>query len=82
VIHDACDPTARVSPEFAKRGPDPDLLSKTESMIWLIPLTILFVGAGALMRVRRRGSRPRSLKSQPVSGEWLAQARSRDDHHW
>ena len=43
--------------------------------VWLIPLTALVLGAGAFIRALRRASDPTLLTSEPVSGEWLAQAR-------
>ena len=50
--------------------------------LWLIPLTILALGAGAYYRARRRADNLTPLSSEPVSGEWLAQARGREDHRW
>lgn len=49
---------------------------------WLIPLTILALGVTALARARRRGKTDISLPQEPVSGQWLAEARSREDHSW
>jgi cytochrome c-type biogenesis protein CcmH/NrfF len=51
-------------------------------LVWLIPLTILALGAGAYYRARRRADNPRSLTSEPVSGEWLAEARGREENRW
>ncbi len=51
-------------------------------IIWLLPLTILALGAGFIMRARRRSGNARLLSSEPVSGEWLAEARSREEHPW
>jgi cytochrome c-type biogenesis protein CcmH/NrfF len=49
---------------------------------WLIPVTIVLLGAG-LVAVSRRRSRNRiSFPQEPVSGQWLAEARSREEHHW
>jgi cytochrome c-type biogenesis protein CcmH/NrfF len=50
-------------------------------LLWFIPVTLLAIGASAFLRHRRR-HRDIRLSSEPVSGEWLAQARSRGDHHW
>jgi hypothetical protein len=50
--------------------------------VWLIPLALFAVGAGAYYRARRRADSPRALSSEPVSGEWLAQARGREEHRW
>ena len=49
-------------------------------MLWALPL-VLLVGAGLIARLRRRDS-DRVLTSEPVSGQWLAEARSREDHTW
>jgi cytochrome c-type biogenesis protein CcmH/NrfF len=51
-------------------------------MIWLFPVTILIIGAGALIRARLRAKNTRSLTSEPVSGQWLAEARSREEQPW
>ncbi|MEO6235502.1 MAG: hypothetical protein ABIQ52_00795 [Vicinamibacterales bacterium] len=51
-------------------------------IFWLIPLTILALGATTLVRARRRGKTGISLPQEPVSGQWLAEARSRDEHPW
>ena len=50
-------------------------------MLWFIPVTLFAIGAGAFLRHRWR-NRDTTLSSEPVSGEWLAQARSREDHRW
>ena len=52
-------------------------------MLWLIPITILVVGTGVIVRAaRRRGSAEKSLTTEPVSGQWLAEIRGRDDQYW
>ena len=51
-------------------------------MLWWIPITVLGVGAGLLMRRRRRRANDVGLTTDPVSSEWLAEARGRDEHHW
>ena len=50
-------------------------------MLWFIPVTLLAIGASAFLRHRWR-NRDVALSNEPVSGEWLAQARSREDHRW
>ena len=50
-------------------------------MVWLIPLSLVILGAGAFMRARRRATH-RSLTHEPVSGQWLAEARGREDQNW
>jgi cytochrome c-type biogenesis protein CcmH/NrfF len=51
-------------------------------ILWFIPVTLFALGAGAFLRHRWRSSREVALSSEPVSGEWLAQARSREEHRW
>ena len=51
-------------------------------MLWWIPIAVVAVGAGLLARMRRRRHDDVSLTSEPVSSDWLARARGRDDHHW
>jgi len=60
------------------------LLAVTPSMrfVWLIPFAIFALGAGAYYRARRRADTPTPLSHEPVSGEWLAQARGREEHRW
>ena len=50
-------------------------------ILWFIPVTLFALGAGAFLRHRWR-NREVALSSEPVSGEWLAQARSREEHRW
>jgi cytochrome c-type biogenesis protein CcmH/NrfF len=50
--------------------------------MWLIPISVLVVGAGALVRARRRHRNRASFPQDPVSGQWLAEARSREEHRW
>ena len=49
---------------------------------WLIPITVVLVGAGVFARARRRKRNRVSFPQEPVSGQWLAEARSREEHHW
>jgi cytochrome c-type biogenesis protein CcmH/NrfF len=63
---------------------DPVLLSDCGipmRMLWALPL-ILLAGAGLIVRLRRRNDSDRLLTSEPVSGQWLAEARSREDQTW
>jgi cytochrome c-type biogenesis protein CcmH/NrfF len=50
-------------------------------ILWALPL-VLLAGAGLIARVRRRTAASRELTTEPVSGQWLAEARSREDHPW
>jgi len=49
--------------------------------LWLIPLALVAYAARAVFN-RARRSRDIALTTEPVSSDWLAQARSRDEHHW
>ena len=50
-------------------------------ILWALPLVVL-AGAALVARIRRRADPDRLLTSEPVSGQWLAEARSREDHPW
>jgi hypothetical protein len=50
-------------------------------ILWALPLVVL-AGAALIARIRRRGDPDRMLTSEPVSGQWLAEARSREDQPW
>lgn len=50
-------------------------------MAWLVPVIVL-LGAGMFVRARRRKRNPVSFPQEPVSGQWLAEARSREENHW
>jgi cytochrome c-type biogenesis protein CcmH/NrfF len=52
------------------------------ALLWLIPIGVLAVGAGLLVRRRRRRLDDVSLTTDPVSSEWLAEARGREEHPW
>jgi cytochrome c-type biogenesis protein CcmH/NrfF len=49
--------------------------------LWLIPITLVVVGAGLALRARHRRP-PRMFSLEHVSGDWLAQARGRDEQEW
>ena len=49
-------------------------------MLWLIPVAVLVVGVGVFARVRKRHGDQGGI-AETVSGDWLAHARSRGDHH-
>lgn len=49
---------------------------------WLIPVSIVLLGAGLVARRRRRNRNRISFPQEPVSGQWLAEARSREEQHW
>jgi len=50
--------------------------------LWLIPIALAATAAGLFVRARRRREEDVALTNEPVSSEWLAQARSRDEHPW
>lgn len=49
--------------------------------LWLIPITLVVVGAGFALRARVR-RRPASFSLEHVSGDWLAQARGHEEQEW
>ena len=49
--------------------------------LWLIPVALVALVARAFL-TRARRNRDVPLSTEPVSSDWLAQARSRDEHHW
>ena len=49
--------------------------------LWLIPVALVAYVARAFFN-RARRSRDISLSTEPVSSDWLAQVRGRDDHDW
>ena len=50
--------------------------------LWWIPISLLAVGAGFLLRGRRRRSLDIALTTGPVSADWLAQARGHEEQEW
>jgi cytochrome c-type biogenesis protein CcmH/NrfF len=50
-------------------------------MLWWIPLSLVVIGAGVVWRARRN-RRDVEITPGPVSGQWLAEARSREEYHW
>jgi hypothetical protein len=48
-------------------------------LFWLIPLALAIVGWRVFARSRQRNDR---LTTEPVSSEWLAQARAREEERW
>jgi cytochrome c-type biogenesis protein CcmH/NrfF len=50
--------------------------------LWLIPISLVAVGAGLLLRARRRRSVDAALTTGPVSADWLAQARGHEEQEW
>ena len=52
------------------------------SIVLLIPITLVLAGAGVFAAARRRRRSRISFTQEPVSGQWLAEARSREEQHW
>jgi cytochrome c-type biogenesis protein CcmH/NrfF len=50
--------------------------------LWLIPITLVVVGAGLALRARHRRQSPTTYSLEHVSGEWLAQARGHEEQEW
>jgi hypothetical protein len=49
--------------------------------LWWIPIAVLAAGAGFFIRIRRRRNDV-MLTNDPVSSDWLARARGRDEQQW
>jgi cytochrome c-type biogenesis protein CcmH/NrfF len=50
-------------------------------ILWWIPVAAAVIGAGAWFRARRKRQRDVAIASgTPVSEQWLAQARGREEH--
>jgi len=51
-------------------------------ILWFIPVTLLALGASAAFLRHRWRNRDIAPSNEPVSADWLAQARSREEHRW
>jgi len=51
-------------------------------ILWWIPIGVIALGAGLLFRVRRRRADDIALTTEPVSSDWLAHARGREEQEW
>ena len=51
-------------------------------LLWWIPVGVLAVGAGIVLQARRRRRIRLALQLEPVSGDWLAHARGREEQEW
>ena len=51
-------------------------------MLWWIPISLLALGASALLRTRRRRRFDAELTTDPVSADWRAHARGREEQEW
>jgi hypothetical protein len=49
--------------------------------LWLIPVALVALAASAFLS-RARRHKDITLSNEPVSSDWLAQARAKDDHPW
>lgn len=50
--------------------------------LWLIPITLVVVGAGFVWRRRQRRRLPPTFSLEHVSGDWLAHARGHEEQEW
>jgi cytochrome c-type biogenesis protein CcmH/NrfF len=50
-------------------------------LLWWVPVAAAFIGAGAWFRARRKRRDMPMVTATPVSEQWLAQARGREEHH-
>ena len=50
--------------------------------LWWIPITVIAAAAGLYALARRRRDDDITLTTDPVSADWLAQARGREEHRW
>jgi len=50
--------------------------------LWLVPITLIALGAGLAVRARIRRRSPAALSVDHVSGDWLAQARGHEEQEW
>jgi len=70
---------------WPRARPDPFLLRSAGVMIralWLIPLSLIAVGAGLALRTRYRRRASGALTLDHVSGDWLAHARAHEEQEW
>jgi cytochrome c-type biogenesis protein CcmH/NrfF len=51
-------------------------------LLWWIPIAVLAAGAGLLVRMRRRRNNDVTPTTEPVSSDWLARARGREEQRW
>jgi cytochrome c-type biogenesis protein CcmH/NrfF len=51
-------------------------------ILWWVPVTLAAVGAGVWLHIRRKRRDVSIGAGTPVSEQWLAQARGREDQHW
>jgi cytochrome c-type biogenesis protein CcmH/NrfF len=51
-------------------------------LVWFLPLTLIIAGAGFFLRARHRSAESKAPTTEPVSGQWLAEARGREENRW
>jgi hypothetical protein len=51
-------------------------------LLWWIPIGVVAAAAGLFALARRRRADDVTPTTDPVSADWLAQARGRDEHRW
>lgn len=50
-------------------------------ILWWVPVAVAVLGAGAWLRARKH-KRMESIGQTPVSEQWLAEARGREEPQW
>jgi cytochrome c-type biogenesis protein CcmH/NrfF len=51
-------------------------------LLWWVPLAAAVIGAGAWFRARRKRREVGVISGTPVSEQWLAEARGREEQQW
>jgi len=51
-------------------------------ILWWVPVAAAVIGAGAWLRARRKRRDVAILAGTPVSEQWLAEVRGKDEHIW
>ena len=50
--------------------------------LWWVPVAVAVIGAGAWFRSRRKRREQTVVAGTPVSEQWLAQARGKEEPQW
>ena len=51
-------------------------------ILWWVPVAVAVIGAGAWFRARRKRRDVPIVGGTPVSEQWLAEARGKEEHRW
>ena len=71
-----------LSPLGRWTGLDLAPISSAMRRLWLIPVSMMAVAAGYVLRMRRRRQLDVALITGSVSADWLAHARGREEQEW